>query len=420
MALTSPIVVVDDGQDRLGSLADLRPVFCVRTGALSLVERVEMVFGAERIAAWWVPEGKRGLSADLTRGPVNDGSVIPGEVVVLNGRCVGVPGWLERLAVGDVVHDPTSGHVVAARMEGGAARMFLETGILPEGMRQVRDPDVIGGTATSATRTLIEPWDVIRHRDAALEWDLRHLIERTGWTPPGGVARIGAHAVAAAPSVKTFPGVVLDASAGPIVVDEDATLRPNCVVCGPAYIGKGSTVLDGAVIRPNCAIGPVCKVNGEVSGTIFQGHANKAHDGFVGDSWVGEWANLGANTITSNLLNTYSEIVSQSGPDARRVRTGLTFFGSIIGDHVKTAIGTRLMTGSVIGTGAMVALSSHAPTAIRRFAWMTDEGTRSYRLDKFIEVMHAVMHRRGVRASQGYTNRVRDLILSSETAGSPA
>jgi len=226
----------------------------------------------------------------------------------------------------------------------------------------VRDPDVIGGAAIGATPMLAEPWDVIRHRDAGLAWDLHHLVHHCGWSPPGGVMRVGSHPVCVAPTVTIFPGVVIDSSAGPVVIDEDATLRSNCAVCGPAYIGKRSTILDGAAIRPNTAIGPVCKVNGEVSGTIFQGHANKAHDGFVGDSWVGEWANLGAGTITSNLLNTYGEIVAQAAPDARRQKTGLTFLGSIIGDHVKTAIGTRLMTGTVIGTGAMIAVSARAPT----------------------------------------------------------
>ena len=403
MALRARIVLLDDGCAPLAALADLRPVFSVRTGALTLRDRVASVHGAESICAWWVPSAKRALCASQATVPVNDASSLPDDVIVLNGRCVLVPPWLDGLAPGDAAFEHGSGQLIAARMSGPGLRAFLETHTTPEGTKAVP-------AAGSAPHLLHEPWDIIRHRNAAIEWDLRHLVDRNKWGPPGGVLRAGDHPVSVSPKARIFPGVVLDSSAGPIVVDEEAVLRPNAVICGPAYIGKQSTVLDGATIRPNTAIGPVCKVNGEVSGTIFQSYANKAHDGFAGDSWIGEWANLGAGTITSNLLNTYGEIKAQSGPDATVQKTGLTFFGAIVGDHVKTAIGTRLMTGSVIGTGSMIALSAHAPSAIGRFAWITDEGTRTYRMEKFLEVMGAVMGRRGITPTEAYVEAIRALI----------
>lgn len=402
MALPARIVLLDDGCASLAALADLRPVFDVRNGALTMRTRIEALHGPESIAAWWVPDDKRALCAERASVPVSDATALPDDLIMVNGRCVLVPEWLERLGPGEAAFDPGSGQFIAARLSRTGFRTFLETGVFPEGTKTVAH-------APSPVPLMHEPWDVIRHRNAAIEWDLRHLIERTKWGPPGGVLRAGDHPVAVSPSARIFPGVVLDSSAGSIVVDEEAVLRPNAVICGPAYIGKGSTVLDGAVIRSNTAIGPVCKVNGEVSGAIFQGHANKAHDGFVGDSWIGEWANLGAGTITSNLLNTYTEVISQSVPDAKRQKTGLTFFGAIVGDHVKTAIGTRLMTGSVIGTGAMIALSTHAPTAIERFAWITDDGHRTYRADKFLEVMGSVMQRRGIQAGPACAARIRHL-----------
>jgi len=405
MALPARIVLLDDGTASLGAIADLRPVFDVRTGALTLRARIEALHGPDAIAAWWVPSAKRELCASIAGVPVHDAGAFPADVIVLNGRCVLVPPQLEALGPGEAIFDQGSGEFIAARVSAAGLRAFVETHVLPHGTRTIHPT----GPGPHLIR---EPWDVVRHRNAALEWDLKHLVEHRKWAPPGGVLRVGDHPVAVSPNARIFPGVVLDSSAGPIVVDEEAVLRPNAVVCGPAYIGKQSTVLDSAVIRPNTAIGPVCKVNGEVSGTIFQSHANKAHDGFIGDSWVGEWANLGAGTITSNLLNTYGEIISQSSPDAKRQKTGLTFFGAIVGDHVKTAIGTRLMTGSVIGTGSMIALSAHAPTAIGRFEWITDEGRRTYRADKFHEVMDAVMQRRNVKPSDAYTTAVRALFDS--------
>ena len=181
------------------------------------------------------------------------------------------------------------------------------------------------------------------------------------------------------------------------------------MICGPCSVGAGATVLDRALIRPNTVIGPRCKVGGEVGSTIFQGYANKAHDGYLGDSWVGKWANLGAGTVGSNLLNTYGEVTMRTEVDGPRHRTGLRFLGAIIGDHVKTAISTRIMTGSVLGTGAMVATSAPPPDTVRRFAWLTDDGERSYRLGKFLEVMNAVMARRDRIPSRAYAAAVEAL-----------
>ena len=124
-------------------------------------------------------------------------------------------------------------------------------------------------------------------------------------------------------------------------------------------------MIDNAIIKPNTVIGPQCKVGGEVGATIFQGSANKAHEGHLGDSWVGKWVNLGAATVNSNLLNTYDEVTMRLDADDSRHRTGRQFMGALIGDHVKTAIGTRLMTGTVLGTGAMIATSTPPPEIIR-------------------------------------------------------
>ncbi len=118
--------------------------------------------------------------------------------------------------------------------------------------------------------------------------------------------------------------------------------------------------------------------------------------------------------MNSNLLNTYSEIVSQATPGGKRERTGETFLGAMVGDHVKTAIGTRIMTGSVIGTGAMWAASEAIKGCIEPFAWVTDEGRRRYRLDKFVEVLRAVMARRDLEPSDAYLARLAGLHAESD------
>jgi hypothetical protein len=155
-------------------------------------------------------------------------------------------------------------------------------------------------------------------------------------------------------------------------------------------------------------------VAGEVSGVIFQGYSNKAHDGFLGDSWVGEWVNLGAGTTNSNLLNTYGEVIMRATPESPLERTGEQFMGAIIGDHVKTAICTRIMTGSSIGTGAMIATTAAVTGAVPGFAWCTDEGRRHYSLHKFGQAAKAVMGRRQVVPSKAYADRIAEVHAGSK------
>jgi len=211
------------------------------------------------------------------------------------------------------------------------------------------------------------------------------------------------------PTAKVYPTACFDIEHGSIVIDAHATVRPGVLIIGPAYVGPHSTVLDKALIKPGTAIGPHCKVAGEVGGTIFQGFANKAHDGHLGDSYIGEWANLGAGTTNSNLLNTYGDVIAKATPSGSNERTGEQFLGCIVGDHVKFAISTRIMTGAVIHTGTMWAASAAVSGCVPGFSWVTDAGVKPYRLEKFLEVMRAAMGRRKVVPGAAYLERVGEI-----------
>ena len=167
--------------------------------------------------------------------------------------------------------------------------------------------------------------------------------------------------------------------------------------------------MDGALIKARTAIGPHCRVGGEVGGSILHGCSNKAHEGHLGDSLLGQWVNLGAGTTNSNLLNTYAEVLVRLTPDSRTARTGRIFMGSIIGDHVKTAIGTRIMTGTVLGTGCMVASSTPPAMSLPAFTWLTDSGAGGYRSDKFLDVARTVMARRGVELGPAEASELQRL-----------
>jgi UDP-N-acetylglucosamine diphosphorylase/glucosamine-1-phosphate N-acetyltransferase len=190
------------------------------------------------------------------------------------------------------------------------------------------------------------------------------------------------------------PGAVIDASAGPVVIGDDVEVMPMAAIEGPCSIGHDSRVKIGAKIYGQTSIGPWCKVGGEIEGSIILGYSNKQHDGFLGHSYLGRWVNLGADTNTSDLKNNYGTV--RLAIAGRQINTGRIFVGSLIGDHVKTAINTMLNTGTVIGAGANVFGAGFPPKSIPAFAWGGFEGGERYRLDQAIEVAARVMGRRKV------------------------
>ncbi|MCL4221776.1 MAG: hypothetical protein KJZ65_10465 [Phycisphaerales bacterium] len=395
-----PCVFFDDARGLIAPLADLRASFDIRTAALTTFERLTRTLGLEPIAlfvpssiAALVAEVHSGLPVNALPSPSND---VP--MLLINGRCVLPLDVLADLQPGQAAVEERSGDLIAARLtHAGAARLLAgeQSGL---DLISVHDPVL-----------LRRPWEVITFRDRALRTDLNLLLEGQGADLSTLAIVAGDHPLRVHPSARVFPGAMFDLSKGPIVIDRDAELRPGAIIIGPAYVGPSSVVTEHGVIRSHTAIGPVCKVGGEVSGAIFQGWSNKAHEGFLGDSWVGSWVNLGAGTITSNLLNTYTEISAVADAGLSRERTGLQFLGSVLADHVKTAISTRLMGGSVVHTGAMWAATHALSDCVGRFAWVTDAGLRLFRLPRFLETMHAMMDRRHMRPSAVYLARIECL-----------
>jgi UDP-N-acetylglucosamine diphosphorylase / glucose-1-phosphate thymidylyltransferase / UDP-N-acetylgalactosamine diphosphorylase / glucosamine-1-phosphate N-acetyltransferase / galactosamine-1-phosphate N-acetyltransferase len=192
--------------------------------------------------------------------------------------------------------------------------------------------------------------------------------------------------------VKLEPGVVLDGSKGPVMLAGGCSIGANSVLKGPCYVGPHGQVKPLTTIHAGTTVGPVCKVGGEINNSILTAYSNKSHEGYLGDSYLGEWVNLGAGTTTSNLKNTYGPIKVKIGQE--QISTGRRTLGSLIGDHAKAAIGTRLMTGSYIGYAAMIATSALPPTFVPSFSFLTDRGREDYRHEKAIEVMKAVYGRR--------------------------
>ncbi|MFC1687546.1 putative sugar nucleotidyl transferase [Patescibacteria group bacterium] len=202
------------------------------------------------------------------------------------------------------------------------------------------------------------------------------------------------------------PGVVLDASEGPIIIDDNVEIMPNAVLKGPIYVGEGSKIKSGALIYEGTSIGHTCKVGGEVEKSIFLAFSNKQHTGFIGHSYIGSWCNLGEGSSNSDLKNTYSrvKVLLNNKP----VETERQFVGIFMGDHVKTGIHSMFTTGSVIGPMSNVFGGGFQPKYLPPFSWQdVNKKLQEYDLSKAIEVSARVMKRR----DQALTEELKEYIL---------
>lgn len=200
------------------------------------------------------------------------------------------------------------------------------------------------------------------------------------------------------------PGCIFLGSEGPVIIRQGARIEAGSILRGPVVIGKNATVKMKGRIHGGSTIGPVCKVGGEVSNCIFHSYSNKAHDGFTGNSIFGQWVNLGADTITSNLNNSYSPVRMADWNSGKEIETGAQFLGTVMGDHSKTAINTILNTGTICGVSSNIFMSGFPPRYIPSFAWVNSADYGTYKFDKAIEGMQAMMKRRDVDLADVYTD----------------
>ncbi len=259
------------------------------------------------------------------------------------------------------------------------------------------------------TRLVERLWDLIKWNEESLIEDHALAHREKIPRPKGAYHLIDEEQIWIGPDAAIAPGAVLDGSRGPVVVDHHAAVGANAVLQGPCYVGPYAQIMPLAIIRPGVSIGMMCKVGGELANTIMFGYSNKIHEGLLADSYVGKWVNLGAGTTTANLKNTYGEIsvVTRDGC----FKTGRRFLGSLIGDHSKTAVGTRLMPGTYLGFNAMVATSRFAPRMVPSYSFVTDEGISPYRFEEAVSVQRNVFARR----NRGWDEM--DLYISRYIAG---
>jgi len=354
--------------------AGIRPLSELRVGAALVRESWEAFVGAETTAVIALPHlagfrepGVPAATAVTALRPVEGPAVIGASAFAPRGLAPAFPAGDVRLT-----------H--AGRTVGW---------VVGPGSTWTRPSDA-GPALEVAGLALRGVFDLVPALERLLAADLATRLEDSDPIPRGSTV-IGEPAWLGLHEAAVEPGVVFDTAAGPIVLESGVAVKSGTRLEGPLWVGANTQLLGGP-IRAS-AIGPHCKVRGEVSTCVFLGYANKAHDGFVGHSVIGRWVNLGAGTVTSDLKNTYGPVRLEV--DGAALETGLQFLGSLIGDHAKTAIGTLLGTGTVIGAGANVFDAVRPPKYVPPFAW-GGSGQERMRREGFLKVAERVLPRRDV------------------------
>ena len=188
----------------------------------------------------------------------------------------------------------------------------------------------------------------------------------------------------------------LNATDGPIYIGEDTVLMEGASIQGPFALCEHSSIKMGAKIYGGTTIGPHCKVGGEVANSVMMGFSNKGHDGYMGNSVLGHWCNLGADTNTSNLKNNYAQVRLWDYDTEKFAKTGNQFCGLMMGDHSKCGINTMFNTGTVVGVSANIFGAGYPRNFIPSFTWGGSSGMETYNTTKAFEVAAVVMARRGL------------------------
>jgi len=207
---------------------------------------------------------------------------------------------------------------------------------------------------------------------------------------------------------------IINAATGPVYLGKNSTVLEGTAIRNGLSLGEGSVLKMGAKIYGATTIGPDCKVGGEVHNSVLFGHSNKGHDGYLGNSVLGEWCNLGADTNTSNLKNNYDQVKLWSYIRGGFERTGEQFCGLMMGDHSKCGINTMFNTGTVVGVSANIYGAGFPRNFIPSFSWGGPQGMQEYSLSKALQTAKIVMSRRNIELDEVETNILTHVFEASK------
>lgn len=257
-------------------------------------------------------------------------------------------------------------------------------------------------------------WDIFKKNDAALRDDFELLTaDRESQNIPASVNAIAPHNIFIEEGAK-LEYVTLNASTGPIYIGKNTEIMEGSLIRGPFALCEGAVVKLGTKVYGATTVGPECRIGGEVSNSVLFGYSNKGHDGFLGNSVLGEWCNLGADTNNSNLKNNYDIVKLWNYEKNAFVKTGLQFCGLFMGDHSKSGINTMFNTGTVVGVCSNVFGGGYPRNFIPSYSWGGPQGMATYEIEKAFDTAKEVMSRRNVEFTEIDEAILREVFAQTE------
>lgn len=385
----------DEAHENLYPLSLTRPVFDLKCGQITLRERILRNFPGVDVSYFMRDYLAPLFSQDKKEASINDTNVLKNnDILFINGRWLLSKGELSltgKEEIGICEKESLYLRATTKTINNCSSHNFRE---LIDSLRQKLKKKEI------KARVITYPWHLIDNNCWALEEDFEFRVKKgiQAELPFSATICGEKDRVFIAKSVNIQPLVLLDSTKGSIYIDEQATISAHSHIKGPSYIGKESQIL-GANIGQGTSIGPTSRVGGEVEETIIHGFTNKAHQGFFGHSYLGEWINIGALCSNSDLKNDYSPVqvyIKGEFKDSEATKVG-----SFMGDHTKLGIGCLLNTGTIIGVGSNIVTAGKVlPKFIPSFTWyLNGKFYKGYGLKQIIETARVVMNRRKVAMS---------------------
>ena len=369
------ILFDSEHRDHLLPLTYTRPVADIRIGILTIREKWSLWMDGEVsfITQDYLSE-KYPITIEDKNWVIN-GGLLPNEVLIRK---------IKQLQPNEALMD--QGELLAARMPEEQFNKLMAGEELD---------DLVGYEIKDTPYIQIKrPWDIFVHNAEAMETDFRLLTRGRMSMPINGSNKlIEADNIFVEEGAK-IDCAILNASEGPIYIGKYCHIMEGSMIRGPFAILDHASVKMGAKIYGPTTIGPHCKIGGEVNNAVFFGFSNKAHDGFIGNSVIGQWCNLGADTNSSNLKNNYTEVKLWSYPEGKFAKTGRQFVGLIMGDHSKCGINTMFNTGTVVGVSANIYGDGYQRNFIPSFSWGGKQNMTTYTFEDALDTMDRVMARR--------------------------
>ena len=361
-------------------ISSTRAVFDIRFGQSTFLERIIKIFPEHSVSLIVRDEFKELVSERHTNIAVNPDNIEEG--LWISSSVIWTRESVELLSDKDTAFMKDDKLVAANLSSSDAARWISNGGPLKSELESVKFKNIEVYQCNYL-------WDIIKFINQSINDDASELkpVDRLDY-PHTNLINPDKIFIN---SAKVMPGALINAEKGPVIIDNNAVIYGQTYIEGPAFIGT-DTVIKPLTKIVGSVIGKKCKIGGEVESSVIQGYSNKVHDGHLGDSFLGEWVNLGAGTSNSNLKNNYSSV--KISLNENLIDTNSLHIGCFIGDHVKTAIGTLINTGTIIGAASMISTYGFPPVNLPPFSWYFNRKKERMDFDKFVSTAQKSKSRR--------------------------